>query len=284
MTRSRQLTQKMFHTFILGFSCILIWFGGAFAGSDPSPVKLSFGIVPQQSATKLAAEWTPVMSYLSSQTGYQIHFMTAKNIPTFEERCKAGEYDLAYMNPYHYTNFHDSPGYIAFAKQKLKSLKGIIVVRKDAPNLELKSFAGKTLVFPSPNAFAASIITRAHLAGQGIDFTAKYVSSHDSVYRGVAKGLFPAGGGVPRTFNATEDDVRNQLRILWTSKGYTPHAIAAHPRVKEEIVKNILQVLTEMDKTPDGKKLLDKIKFKGIVPAHNNDWDDVRSLKIAPNY
>ena len=78
-------------------------------GSGASSI-LRFGVVPQQSATKLAKQWVPLLNYLSEKTGHTIHFATAKDIPTFEQRCANGEYDLAYMNPYHYVVFHESPG------------------------------------------------------------------------------------------------------------------------------------------------------------------------------
>ena len=90
---------------------------------------LTFGIVPQQSAAKLARMWTPLLEYLSTQTGQRLQFSTAPDIPEFERRLANGDYNLAYMNPYHYTTFHRSPGYQAFAKQKNKHLKGIVLVR-----------------------------------------------------------------------------------------------------------------------------------------------------------
>jgi phosphonate transport system substrate-binding protein len=78
---------------------------------------LSIGIVPQQNATKLARLWTPICNYLSQQTGYRFVFKTAKDIPTFENRLAAGEYDIAYMNPYHYTVFSIDPGYPSLCQE-----------------------------------------------------------------------------------------------------------------------------------------------------------------------
>jgi phosphonate transport system substrate-binding protein len=241
---------------------------------------LTFGIVPQQSAAKMARNWTPLLEHLSTQTGQQLQFRTAPDIPEFEHRLANGEYDLAYMNPYHYTTFHRSPGYQAFAKQKDKQLKGILVVRADSQYHELQELADQTLAFPSPAAFAASIITRARFNNQGIPITPKYVSSHDSVYRSVAKGIYPAGGGVMRTFNGLEPEIRKQLRILWTSDPYTPHALATHPRVPADMVTAILAAMQQLDNYEQGRELLKQINFKGIVAANDADWDDIRKLDL----
>jgi phosphonate transport system substrate-binding protein len=248
--------------------------------ATPEVATITFGIVPQQSAGKLARLWTPVFEQLSTTTGYRIEFKTAPDIPEFERRLAAGEYDLAYMNPYHYTIFHQQPGYQAFAREKDKKLKGIVVVRADSPYREMNELADQTLAFPAPAAFAASIVTRSYLQNHSIPIEAKYVSSHDSVYRSVAKGLYPAGGGVMRTFNNAEDDIREQLRILWVSPGYTPHAFAAHPRLDRSMVDTIQSAMVKLDQAESGGTLLENLKFKGISPASDSEWDDIRSMNL----
>lgn len=45
-------------------------------------------------------------------------------------------------------------------------------------------------------ACAASVLPRAALKEVGIAFGPRYVRSHDSVYRTVAQGLYPASGGI----------------------------------------------------------------------------------------
>lgn len=241
---------------------------------------LTFGIVPQQSAKKLAKKWTPIFRYLSEKTGDEFKFSTARNIPTFEKRLSEGQYDFAYMNPYHYTVFHRAPGYEAFARQKDKRIKGIMVVRKDSPLATLDELAGEKLAFPSPAAFAASVLPRAQLTNDKIPFKSSYVSSHDSVYLNVARGYFPAGGGVMRTFNNTDPAVREQLRVLWTTKTYTPHAFAAHPSVDKAAVTRLQKALLGMNDDPEGQALLKTINFKGMQSAKNADWDDVRALGL----
>ncbi|WP_455203384.1 phosphate/phosphite/phosphonate ABC transporter substrate-binding protein [Kaarinaea lacus] len=244
-----------------------------------SPV-LSFGVVPQQAASKLARLWTPILYYLSKETGVILQFKTAPNIPEFEKRLAAGEYDLAYMNPYHYTTFHKSPGYVAFAKQKNKQIKGIIVVAKNSPIKNVDELNHQTLAFPSPAAFAASVLPQAHFKQSGITITAKYVSSHDSVYRAVAQGITPAGGGIMRTFNNLKPEIQGKLRVLWNTKQFTPHALAAHPRVDARLLQNIQTAMVLMHENETGLKLLSAIKFEGIDKAEDHEWDDVRALQI----
>ncbi len=149
-------------------SWLLLLVGQPVAAESVATPSLSFGIVPQQSAATLARLWSPVLKYLTRATGDPLQLETAPDIPVFEQRLAAGEYDLAYMNPYHYTVFHRVPGYQAFAKEKDRRIQGILVVLKDSHYQRPEDLDGQTLVFPAPAAFAASVLPRAALRALGI--------------------------------------------------------------------------------------------------------------------
>lgn len=241
---------------------------------------LLFGIVPQQTPTELAEKWVPFIVRLNEKCGMNIRFATAPNIPEFEKRLAVGEYDLAYMNPYHFVVFNDKPGYISLANDKQNKIKGIIVVRQDSPITRISQLDGAEIVFPSPAAFAASILPRAALSKAGVKFSAKFVESHDSVYMNVTSGLSVAGGGIPRTLGMLEETIQEQLRVLWTTPSFTAHAIAAHPRIKESDRKEIQKCLVSIDHDADGSQLLSNIGFKSLAVATDSEWDDVRDLSL----
>lgn len=239
-----------------------------------------FSIVPQQSASKTVRIWDPVLRYLSERSGHKLRLKVYKDIPTFEQSLSEAEGDFSYMNPYHYTVFHRGSGYQALAKAKDKQIEGILVVKKDGPIKTVAQLEHANLAFPSPAAFAASLLIRGWLTQQGVEFTPVYVRSHDSGYLNVSKDRFLGSGGVMRTFNNMDAKVRNQLRILHTTQGYTPHAIASHPRVPAEVVKDVQKALLSMDRNETSIPLLQELKIKGWQQAHDNDWDDIRALNL----
>ena len=136
------------------------------------------------------------------------------------------------------------------------------------------------MAFPAPAAFAATVLPRAHFAKSNIDIKPRYVSSHDSVYIAVARGIHPGGGGVIRTLNTISSEIRNQLKILWTSSPYTSHPLAAHPLLSVEKTDRILGVLAEMEHSVEGRALLEPLGWKGVEQAKDKQWDDVRGLGI----
>jgi len=184
------------------------------------------------------------------------------------------------MNPYHYVVFHAAAGYNAFAKEQERRIKGILVVRKDSAYRKTADLAGKTVVFPAPAAFAASILPQAEFGRLKIPIEAKFVASHDSVYRAVASGLQEAGGGIQRTFEAAPPEIRSALRVLTETPSYTPHAFAYHPRVPPEILAKVLLAMESLSGDEAGRRLLAPLAFKGIAAAQDKEWNDIRALDI----
>lgn len=241
---------------------------------------LVFGVVPQQSAATLARNWVPLLKFLSENTGVELKFATAPDIPTFEERLAKGEYDIAYMNPYHYVVLSEQVGFKAIVHEKNKQIKGIIVANKNTFFDDIDSLSTQKLAFPAPASFAATLIPKANLMQRNINFESQYVNSHDAVYRNIAEGRFIAGGGIIRTFNALPKDVRDQLKIIWTSEAYTPHAIATYPSVSEEVRQKLLQGFLNVESSNIASELLSPLKMQGFIAAEDQDWNDVRELGI----
>lgn len=246
------------------------------------PVRtLTVGIVPQQSASELARVWIPVLGALSERAGLSLRFATAPDIPAFEKRLAAGAYDVAYMNPYHYSVFAQKPGYVAFAKEKGRRLRGLVVVRKDSTIKDMKELAGQQIAFPAPAAFAATVLVRAEFERMGVPITPVFVKSHESVYLNVAQRQIEAGGGIVRTLQTMDAPVRDELRVLWQTKDYTPHAFAAHPRVPAADLQALRAAMLTADSDPKMRSVLEGIGFKGFDAAQDAEWNDVRALGIS---
>ncbi|BFT31626.1 phosphate/phosphite/phosphonate ABC transporter substrate-binding protein [Alteromonas sp. D210916BOD_24] len=263
------------------FCLLIVWLCLVFSAKlHAQENSLTFGVVPQQSPKKLAQNWQPLLDYISQYTGLKIDFKTAKDIPTFEANLEKGAYDIAYMNPYHFVVFHDAVNYRALARQKDTLIKGIIVVPKDSKVQSLDDLNGAEIAFPAPAAFAASIITSAALHKRNVAFVPRYVNSHDSVYLAVQHGFFSAGGGIARTLNKAPSQVKNDLKVLWESNGYTPHAIATKPNMAQSHRQAILKALLALTHDSSNAWILENLGFKGFIESVDSDWDDVRELGI----
>ena len=239
---------------------------------------LKFGVAPQQSASNLVQLWTPLFQLLTEKTGYEFEFHTARDVDGYEKRLDVGEFDIAYMNPYHYTVVHKSVGYDVFAKEKNRRMKGIIVVQRDSPYRTLNDLHGATIAFPGPAAFAATLLPLAEFRKLGVRVSFEYVATHNSVYLSVNKGLYAAGGSIRSIFEHLDPTIGRGLRVLWESEGYTPHAIAAHPRVPTQVLEKIKHAMFELENEAAGREALNRINFNGIVPAKDAEYEDIRAI------
>ena len=259
---------KAIKAFIVGYLAVL-----AFSAYSSS---LTFGVVPQQNAIRTAQIWGPLLTELERRTGVDLVLKTAPSIPEYEAALALQEYNIAYMNPYHFTVFHERSGYQAMVHRGGKGIRGVIVTAKGSQISDLKQLDGQLMAFPAPAAFAATLLTQAEMAEAGAVATPKYTSSHDSVYRAVAAGLIQAGGGIGRTLAATDPEVREKLQVLHTTREYTPHAIAGLASLPKALVEQLTRALLEIN----SEAILGPIKIPGFVKAGNDSWDDIRALEL----
>jgi len=248
-------------------------------GEDKNAKSISMGVIPQFSAKKIMRMWKPLASYINFETGLLIDIQVAPSIPEFERRLQQGEYDITYANPYLYIRAHEWQGYVAFAREQDKMLKGLIVASTTGQIQSIRDLQGRAIVLPR-NAFAASQLVIAELKQQGIVTINTFVRTHDQVYGGVSQGLYSAGGGVLRTLNSMNRRIQSQLKVIHETKSYTPHAIAYHPRLsklKLNLIKHVLLSLGGSEKT---NQILRNLLIKGFTQAKDSDWNDVRELSF----
>ncbi len=250
---------------------ILVANSGAYSSEKSD--SYTFGVVPQFEQRKLFSTWKPILDELNRSTGLMFVLSGSPKIPVFEKRFIRGEFDFAYMNPYHVLKAHASQGYIPLVRDGENPLHGILVVSKNSPIKTITELKGATIAFPSPNALGASLLMRADLQRlHGITVIPRYVQTHSSVYLHVLQNLTAAGGGVARTLDTQPLAVKDGLKIIYTTRPMAPHPIVAHPRVAEGHRKQVQQALLNMAKTPSGQALLAKIPLRAPLTATMNDY------------
>jgi phosphonate transport system substrate-binding protein len=250
------------------------------ADSDTgSSLILKFGVVPQHTPLELASTWIPVTEMLSQALKRKVVFETAPSIQEFEKRLASGAYAFAYVNPFHYVVFHSKPGYEVLAMESDKKLEGIVVAKAGSSISKVEQLKGKKVAFPSPNAFAASVLIQKALNDQlKLEVEPVYVNSHDSVFQNVAAGLFVAGGGVEKTFSELPSETKNQLQVIYRTAKFNPHPIIYLNSLPPQLVQDALKVFLDMAKDPRGKTVLATLKSKGWKTAADKDYDEVRAL------
>lgn len=239
-------------------------------------------VVPQYPATEIHATWSKVLKGIESSNLPKIELMFSKDITEFESMFLAGQADLIYCNPYHMVMAKKSKGYVPLIRDAAP-LSGILISSKGdefGAIQTLNDLNGKTLLFPSPNAFGASLYMRALLKREkGLNFVTKYVKTHPNVIRGVVRNEGQAGGMVNGTLQAEDPTLRDKVRVIYETPPASPHPIAAHPRVdattREAISKALLDYLTHHKAEASGINM-----SKPVRASYDRDYLPIESLGL----
>lgn len=241
----------------------------------------TLSVVPQFTPVDIGLRWTPLLQRLEAETGYGFQLRLVDKIPKFETDFQSGTPDLLYLNPYHMIMAAKSQGYIPLVRSA-EPLHGILVVDKTSPIKHLDDLNGKTLAFPAPNAFGASLYMRALLVEkEGLRFAPDYVGTHQNVYRRVMMGEAAAGGGINATLEKESAALQGRLNILYTTPGVAPHPLAAHPRVPKMARDKITAALLKLGSDPGGRKLLADVELDKVISAdYARDYLPLEKLKL----
>ena len=245
----------------------------------------SFGVVPQFEPRKLASIWSPILHALEERTGYRFKMVGSPKIPDFERSFLKGEFDFAYMNPYHALLAGEGPGYVPVVRDGGRSLYGILVTRTDSPVNDVKDLHNKTIAFPSPNALGAALLMRADLSREhGVAFQPLYVQTHSSVYLNVMLKKAAAGGGVMSTLKKQRPEIQEGLKVLYKTREISPHPVSAHPDVPQTVRDAVRDAFIALSKTEKGLQMLSKIPMSMPVAAELDEYTKLKDWGLDEFY
>ena len=227
-----------------------------------------FDVVPQFTAARIYGSWSPLLQRVGAASGLCFELRVSPSIPEFEQKLLQGEPAFAFVNPYHAVMAHKKQRYAPLLSDGDEMLKGILVVRQDSPTRQLQDLQGKTLAFPAPNAFAATLLIRAELAKKKIDTQTQFVKTHSNVYRTVIQGEVAGGGGVNNTLDSELPEVRQQLRVLHETASYQPHPVVTHPSVSPAVRERFFKAFESLTLDDSGRKMLDAVGISKPVQVN----------------
>lgn len=255
----------------------------------PKTKKLKFEKAEEPSTPKLVNEkppgkneiWQSIFTYISKDTGLELVFEPATSQLDFELNLAKSHYDLALVSPMQFEAFRQNPGYQAQVKRKAQPIRSIIFVKKNSAIKSFSELREAIIAFPNPLNFEASIVPRESLKRLNFNIIPQFLPSESAVYKEVMKEQYIAGSGTHENFLAQPVEIRNSLKIIWDSPGFTPHAFVAHPRVGFFSLVKLKRSLVDMTKNEEAKKLLPYIFVdNGFEVARDSDWDEIKLIDL----
>ena len=238
-------------------------------------------VVPQYPAIELYRDWTPLLKELERSSGLKFRLQLTDSIPEFESELLLGKFDFAYANPYHAVLANKAQQYQPLIRDNERLLTGILVVRKDSKFHNVQELDKATIVFPSPNAFAASLYMKTVLHNnENIQFQARYAESHTNAIRHVLLGKAEAGSVVVRTLEKQRIEAQNQLRTIYQTPAVLSHPLISHPRVGADVAKAFQQAMIGLSQSKSGKRLLENVNLQDPVITSCHEYKHLESLRL----
>ena len=237
-----------------------------------------FGVFPYLPPARLEELFAPNTKNFAEALDRELLFRTKKTFARWFEAVKAQEYDIVFIQPFHYVKAFDRYGYLPLARIG-EPLSAVLMVRATSPLTDLGQLRGKTVALPPVEA-AVSHLTKIALIETGLepgrDVTVTHFKNHDSCLQQVVIGTADVCGTarvVVRNFIARRPA---QLRELAVTPAI-PHALyAVHARVSKQDRETIRRVILGWSETKSGRQWLMQAGFYPFVAVSDSEYDIVR--------
>jgi phosphonate transport system substrate-binding protein len=260
---------------------VLYLFLAASAAAEPT---LSFGVLPQRSATLTAQYWNPILKYVGDKCGLTLELGMKKSAEEFSEAEARGEFDFVYSN-HIFIPSHAAAAYRVIGRSAGESIHGQIVVADASAAKTLHELNGREIGFPNKNAFVGYAAPMAALVQAGVTVTPVFGGNQEGVMAQLRAGSIPAAAVNSRVMKEYAARESFKYRVLWTSEPYLEIPVAVHPRVAEPVAKAVRDALIGMSHEAEGLKILKAsaatIKqqvLPGFVPAQDADYKNQREV------
>jgi len=232
---------------------------------------LRLGVMPYVSPARLVEVFTPLKVYLGEALGQPVSLATAPDLGIFDERTRAGEYDLVITAPHLARKAEKLAGLQRVAMSSNTS-RAMLVALRSSPLRNFAGLRGQTLVMPSRHGIIHQMTLKT-LADAGIDpvkdLKILETSTHNNALEMVLKGESDAAAFGEPTWESQTDAVRAKLHVLGRSEVVPGFMVMAHPAMSAERVSVLQQVLRDLSSHATGPAYFKASGLKAFVPVND---------------
>ncbi len=246
---------------------------------------MTFGVHPYLPFLELQKRFTPLVEYLSKETGYEIQLRIGVDYSEHIASFGSGVVDIAYLGPAEYVRITQMYG--------LKPLLGIIetahtiyftgyiIVRKNSPLHSLSALNLNQVAFVDPNSTMGYLIPVWMISQEQPDLSTKpdftFLGDHNNVAMGVLVGDYMAGAVKEEVFHTFKE---RGLRSLAITPQIPEHCFAIQPTVPTETIEVLRQAFYKLGNDEKGLKILQDIKqsITGVLPVEDEQYDGLRLI------
>ncbi len=258
------------------------------SGNAPQTRQIVIGLIPEQNIFRQMDRYQPLADYLSSASGVTIKLKILPAYGNVIDNMVSSGVDGAFFGSFTYVLAHERLGVEVLARPEDNDGKstyhGLIFVRKDSGIESAKDMKGKRFAFVDKGTTAGYLFPVEYFYKAGIKDYRNYLKEvyytgthEDAVYDVLNRkaDIGSAKNTIYEKIAATDDRIKNKLRIIDTSRDVPENGLALCKEIDAAVREKLKQVLLDMDKTAEGQQVLKEFGVRRFIETRNEDYKAV---------
>lgn len=241
------------------------------------------------SAQETVVNYHQLLDYIAGKLGRDIELVQRKTYTEINELIGRGHIDLAFICSGPYAIGKEKYGFEAMAMPQVRGsylYESYLIVNKDSPYQKLADLKGKIFAFTDPESNTGKLVPTYWLREKGETpetFFKRtiYTYSHDNSIMAVAKSLVDGAavhGQIWEYYNHRDPVFTARTRVIKKSKSFGNPPVVASSSLPEPIKENIRQLLFNMHRDPEGKRILDELMIERFIAPKEDCYNPILEM------
>jgi ABC-type phosphate/phosphonate transport system substrate-binding protein len=257
----------------LVFSLLCLIYASLTFAQEPKIFGINEGVTYRVTPSETRDKYKPLMELLSQAIKTPLKIEPVELYPKLRSSLEEKKYYLAYVHPAHHAlrAIRDQKYQLVAVTKGYTDYHAFFLVKKDSALKQPLDIRSHRIGIPDPDSIT-SVIVRATLRDLGLDVLKQHFDStryQDAVPFMLEYGFNEVGAvgsaGVAKKWQ------QKGGKILFESKAVPIKLLIASPDMPKEDVEKVREIMINLDKNEAGKKILDKIGFKGYQAWDSNE-------------
>jgi phosphonate transport system substrate-binding protein len=243
-----------------------------------------FSMLPRFFPEKLIAMTSPLVEYLSQETGQKIELTLTNSFSEYEVQILKGAFAIGYENPLVYVNIASEHEVIATAVKGTGAdkFRGIIISRPDSGITTISNLKGKKVMIVSKSSAGGFLSQKLSFQKMGMDverdceLIEAAANQQENVIIAVSIGDVDAGFIRESALHKADEFISPGSVKTITETAWLPNwALSVDKNVPAEQKKAIRTAILKLNKED---RVMQAMELDGFKPATDSDYDVIRKL------
>ena len=242
------------------------------------------------SPKETAVYYDEMMKYVSRKLERPIELIQRKTYQEVNDMLERKELDLAFVCSGPYVTGHDKFGMELLVAPMLYGkpfYQAYFIVHRNSPIKDIEGLRGKRFAFTDPNSNTGKLVPTYVLSktGETPETFFKeviYTYSHDNSIKAVSKRLVDGAsvdGLIWDYCNEKSSECVKGTKIIYKSPLFGIPPVVVHPQTPLAVKESLKKIFLEMDKDPEGKKILSEIRIERFIVPEDSSYNSVREMQ-----